>query len=62
MSVLTERQHEPAIRFLTGRAESLDEMKNVRPGEITGAWMPEYRLERAPIPIENLLRCRHVRG
>jgi hypothetical protein len=60
MSVPTDRKQKSAIRLLTGRTEPIDEMQNVRPGKIAGAWMPEYRLEHTSIPIKNPMRCRHV--
>src|SRR4029077_10249978 len=60
VSVLTDRNQKSAIRLLMGRTKPIDEMQYDRPGEITGEWMPEYRLERAPIAVKNPMRCRHV--
>jgi len=57
VSVLTDREQQPAVRFPVHRTEPFDEMQSVRPGGIARKRVAENRLKCAPIPIENPVRC-----
>jgi hypothetical protein len=60
MSMLADCQQQSGVVLLTNRADPFDEVQRIGPGEVPRYRMPEERFERAPIPIENSVTCRHT--